>query len=87
MAKDYEFKVNGEQLSSERQVQTAHWILELAREKGAIPGPPDSYILKASKGDYKGTDSVDLAEDSLFITVPNTSTTVATDTPIDDGQY
>ena len=77
MAKDYEYKVNGVQLVSDKQVLTAAEILDFARQKGAIPGEPGGYILKGTKEDYKGNDRVDLAEDYLFITVPNTPTLVA----------
>ena len=77
MAKEYEYKVNGVQLVSDKQILTAAEVLDLAREKGAIPGTPDGYILKGSKKDYTGDDQVNLAEDDLFITVPSTSTQVA----------
>lgn len=77
MAKEYEYKVNGVQLVSDKQILPAAEILDLAREKGAIPGKPDGYILKGTKGDYTGDDQVNLAEDDLFITVPSTSTQVA----------
>ena len=77
MAKEYEYKVNGVQLVSDKQTLTATEILDHAREKGAIPGEPDGYILKGSKRDYTGNDQVNLAEDDLFITVPSTSTQVA----------
>jgi len=77
LAKEYEYKVNGVQLVSEEETLTATEILEFAREKGAIPGKPDGYILKGTKKDYDGDDVVDLAEDNLFITVPSTPTQVA----------
>lgn len=77
MAKEYEYKVNGIQLVSDRQIVSAAEILEVAREKGAIPGTPDGYILKGTKADYKGNEQVKLVEDDLFITVPSTSTQVA----------
>ena len=77
MAKQYEYKVNGVQLVSDKQILSAAEILDLAREKGAIPGEPGGYILKGTKQDYTGDDRVNLAEDDLFITVPSTSTQVA----------
>ena len=77
MAKEFEYKVNGIQLVSDKQILTATGILDHARQKGAIPGKPDGYLLKGSKGDYTGNDQVDLAEDDLFITVPSTPTQVA----------
>ena len=77
MAKEYTFKVNGTEFTTDRQYLTANEILELAKEKGAIPGDPKVYILKGDKGDYTGPEKVNLAEDSLFLTVPDTSTTVA----------
>ena len=77
MAKEYEYKVNGVQLVSDKQILSAAEILSLAREKGALPGEPDGYILKGTEKDHIGNDEVDLAEDDLFITVPSTSTQVA----------
>ena len=77
MAEDFSFKINGVDIPSDNRYLTANAILDLAKEKGAIPGDPKDYILKGSKGDYSGGDQVDLAEDNLFLTVPNTSTPVA----------
>ena len=77
MAKEFEYKVNGVQLVSGEQILTAAEILDLARQKGAIPGEPSGYILKGTKQDYRGDNQVDLAEDDLFITVPSTPTQVA----------
>ena len=77
MAKDYSFKINGVDIPSDSRYLTADSILELAKEKGAIPGDPKDYVIKGSKGDYSGRDKVDLAEDNLFLTVPNTPTPVA----------
>ena len=77
MAKEYEYKVNGIQLVSDKEILSAAEILDMAREKGAIPGKPDGYILKGTKRDYIGNDQVNLGEDDLFITVPSTSTQVA----------
>ena len=77
MAKEHEYKVNGLQFVSDKQTLTAAEILDHAREKGAIPGKPEGYILKGSKRDYTANEQVDLAEDDLFITVPSTSTQVA----------
>ena len=77
MSKEFEFKVNGDQFVSDKQKLTAIEILEIAREKGSIPGPPQDYILKGTKQDYKGTDLVDLSQDDIFITVPTTATQVA----------
>ena len=77
MAKEFEFTVNGIQLDSGEQILTAAEILDLARQKGAIPGKPSSYILTGIKRDYAADDKVDLAEDDLFVTVPNTPTQVA----------
>ena len=77
MAREYECKVNGVQFVSDEQILSAAKILDVARQKGAIPGDPSGYILKGVKRDYKGDDPVDLAEDDLFITIPNTPTHVA----------
>ena len=77
MAKEYEYKVNGVQLVSDKQILSAAEILNMAREKGAIPGKPDGYILKGTKRDYTENEQVNLTEDDLFITVPSSSTQVA----------
>ena len=77
MADDYTFKVNGVELHTEHQFLSLKEILELAREKGAIPGNPVDYILQGDKGKYKGEDRVDLEQDYLFITIPTKATPVA----------
>ena len=77
MADKFSFKINGVEISSDSQYLSADVILTLARDKGAIPGQPKEYILKGTKGDYSGDQKVNLAEDNIFIAVPNTSTPVA----------
>ena len=77
MADAFTFKVNGVEIHTDHQSLLAKEILELAREKGAIPGKPEDYILQGDKGVYKGDDRINLKEDSLFIAIPNKSTQVA----------
>ena len=77
MAGDFTFKVNGVELYTKHQSLSAKQILELAKEKGAIPGNPDAYILQGDKGKYKLDDLVDLKQDYLFIAIPNKPTPVA----------
>lgn len=77
MAKDFTFKVNGVEIPNERETLLAEEILKLAKDKGAIPGNPDDYILQGDKGKYKPDDMVNLAEDNLFIAIPNKPTPVA----------
>ena len=74
---DFSFKVNGVQLSSDKPVLAVRDILELARNKGAIPQTPDKYVLKGEKREYGPDDAVDLREDNLFITIPTGATPVA----------
>ena len=74
---DFTFKVNGVEIHTDHQSLLAKEILELAKEKGAIPGNPEEYILQGDKGKYNGDDSVDLTEDNLFIAIPNKPTPVA----------
>lgn len=74
---DFTLKVNGVEIYTDHKSLLAKEILELAKEKGAIPGNPDEYILKGDKGEYKGDDRVNLNEDNLFITIPNKPTPVA----------
>lgn len=73
----FEVKVNGIQFESEKRILTAAAILEEAAKLGAIPGKPDEYYLHGDKGNYSDKDEVDLSEDSVFITIPNTPTPVA----------
>ena len=72
-------EVNGIYIEVETvdQKLSAYQILELAKEKGAIPGDPKDYILQGDKGKYKGDDDVDLREDRRFITVRDRATPVA----------
>ncbi len=73
----FSFKVNGVQLSSDKPVLSVRDILQLAREKGAIPQTPDKYMLKGEKGEYGLDGTVDLRQDHLFITIPTGGTPVA----------
>ena len=74
---DTTFKVNGVEIYTDHESLLAKEILKLAKEKGAIPGNPDDYILQGDKGEYKGDDRVNLKEDNLFIAIPNKPTPVA----------
>ena len=74
---DFTFKVNGDQLYSDVDKLMAIDILRIASAKGAIPKKPEDYDLKGEKGVYKHNDWVDLNEDSIFITIPTSSTPVA----------
>ena len=73
----FPFKVNGVQLSSDKPVISVREILQLARDKGAIPQTPDKYMLKGEKGEYGLDNTVDLREDNLFIAIPTGGTPVA----------
>ena len=57
---EFTFKVNGVQIETPHQKLVARDILKLAKEKGAIPGNPEEYILQGDKGKYKADDWVDL---------------------------
>ena len=74
---NFEFKVNGLQIAATQQSVKAQYILELAKQAGAMPGNPEDYILQGDKGEYGWDDWVDLLEDNIFITILNTSTQVA----------
>lgn len=74
---DFTLKVNGVEIYTDHESLLAEEILKLAKEKGAIPGNPDEYILQGDKGKYKGDDLVNLKEDNLFIAIPNKPTPVA----------
>ena len=74
---DFTLKVNGEEIYTDHESLLAKEILQLAKEKGAIPGNPEDYILQGDKGEYKGDDCVNLKEDNLFIAIPNKPTPVA----------
>ena len=73
----FTIKVNGIEIEVKRRELTAREILELAKQRGAMPGKPEEYILQGDKGQYGPDDRVDLAEENLFITIPNTPTQVA----------
>ena len=76
-SQSFEVKVNGIQFEVEQQIVKAGVILELAAKHGAMPGKPEEYILQGDKGEYGWEDSIDLLQDSIFITIPNTPTQVA----------
>ena len=77
MADTFTFKVNGVEIQTDHQSLLAKEILELAKEKEAIPGNPEDYILQGDKGKYEQDAQVDLKEDNLFIAIPNKPTPVA----------
>ena len=74
---DFTFKVNGEEIYTDHESLLAEEILKLAKEKGAILGTPEEYILQGDKGKYKGDDRINLKEDNQFITIPDKPTQVA----------
>ena len=70
------FKVNGVEMYTDHESLLAEEILKLAKEKGAIPGTPEDYILIGDKGEYKGDNRVNLEKENLFITIPDKPTLV-----------
>ena len=76
-AKEFEVKVNGTEFSMENSNPTALEILALAKQLGAIPNNPEDYVLQGDKGEYRGNERVNLAEDNVFITIPISPTPVA----------
>lgn len=75
--RSFSFKVNGIEIEVKRPKILASAVLDLAAERGAMPGKPEDYILQGDKGPYKSDDWVNLEEDNHFITIPNTPTPVA----------
>ena len=72
----HSFKINGVKIESSHEKLVALDILNLAKDKDAIPGNPEDYILQG-KTQYKSDGWVNLDEDNEFISIPNTSTHVA----------
>lgn len=73
----FTIKVNGVEISTDQQELKAGEILQLAKQQGAIPGNPEEYILKGEKREYRWDDTVDVAQDNIFIAILNTPTPVA----------
>ena len=73
----FTIKVNGEEITTDRQELKAGEILELAKQHGAIPGKPEEYVLRGEKQEYGWNDTVDVAQDNIFIAILNTPTPVA----------
>ena len=77
----FTIKVNGVEISTDRQELKAGEILQLAKQHGAIPGKPEEYVLRGEKREYGGDDTVDdtvdVAQDNIFIAILNTPTQVA----------
>ena len=69
---EFEFKINGVEVRTPHRILTAGEILELAEKHGAIPRKPEQYTLEGDKGTYGWDDKVDLGEDNIFRTIPNT---------------
>ena len=70
-------KVNGVEIEVPQKKLAAREILKLAKDKGAIPGKPDDYVLQGEKEQYQPDDLIDLDKDSECITIPVTPTSVA----------
>ena len=77
LEKHFEVKVNGTEFVMEDSSPTALEILVLAKQLGAIPNDPEGYVLQGDKGEYRGNQRVNLAEDNVFITIPVSPTVVA----------
>ena len=77
MDRKFTIKVNGVEISTDQQELKAGEILQLAKQQGAIPGNPEEYILKGEKQEYGSDDTVDVAQDNIFIAILNTPTPVA----------
>lgn len=75
--RSFKIKVNGIEIEVKSQELTAHKILELAKERGAVPGNPDEYVLQGDKGRYDPDTLINLEEDNIFITLPTAPTQVA----------
>ena len=73
----YPIQVNGVEIEIHEKEIAALRILELARERGAIPGDPGEYILKGEDREYQSGDTVDVSTDKFFIAIPITPTPVA----------
>ena len=73
----FTIKVNGEEITTDRQELKAGEILELAKQHGAIPGKPEEYVLRGEKREYGWEDTVDVAQDNIFIAILNTPTQIA----------
>ena len=73
----FTIKVNGVEISTDRQELKAGEILQLAKQHGAIPGKPEEYVLRGEKREYGWDDTVDVAQDNIFIAILNTPTQVA----------
>ena len=75
--KEFIIKVNGVQFGVPNETLTAREVLQLAKEKDAIAGEPDTYILRGEKQEYGLDEIVNLAQDNIFIAILNTPTPVA----------
>lgn len=75
--RSFEVKVNGIQFEVKNRELSARKILELAKERGAVPGKPEEYDLQGEKARYSLDDLVNLEEDNIFITLPTAPTPVA----------
>ena len=75
--RNFPFKVNGIEIEVQDRRLSARDVLILAKERGAMPNDPETYLLQGDKRLYQLNDQVDLEEDAVFITIPDTPTQVA----------
>lgn len=69
--------VNGIRIDVPSRELPSRRVLELAKERNAMPGNVDEYALYGNNGHYEPDQLVDLKEDDALLTVPNGSTPVA----------
>ena len=74
---EFDVKVNGTEFVMDESNPTALEILARAKRLGAVPNDPEGYVLQGDKGEYRGSQRVDLEEDNVFITIPVSPTQVA----------
>lgn len=79
----FEFTVNGTIIKTTHEKLAAIEIIRLAVEHGAVPGPPEAYILESidPPREFKDEDIVDLREYKDFVTEKAGPTPVAEGAP------
>lgn len=69
--------VNGVKVDVPSREISSRELLELAKERKAMPGSVDEYILLGNEGRYEPEALVDVKKDDALLTVPSGATLVA----------
>lgn len=73
----FKFKINGVEIATDRSRLNAGEVLKIAKERHAISGEVEEYILLGQNREYALVEEVDVVVDDLLVSIPTGPTPVA----------